>query len=119
MINRMDVRCSGPEAAATSLSGGNLQKFILGREIMLNPEVMLVSQPTWGVDIGAATAIRRRLLEMRDSGVAILVISEELEELFEICDILHVLHEGRLSPALASAETTAQDVGAYMIGAAS
>lgn len=118
-IREFDVRTPGPDAEAGSLSGGNLQKFILGREIMLNPEVMLVSQPTWGVDIGAATAIRRRLLEMRDSGVAILVISEELEELFEICDILHVLHEGRLSPALASAETTAQDVGAYMIGAAS
>ena len=99
------------------MSGGNLQKFILGREIMLKPDVMLVSQPTWGVDIGAATAIRRRLVEMRSQGAAILVISEELEELFEICDILHVLHEGRLSPALAVADTTAEEVGAYMIGA--
>ena len=78
----------------------------------------LVSQPTWGVDIGAATMIRRRLLQMRDEGAAILVISEELEELFEICDVLHVLHEGHLSPALIARETTAEEIGAYMIGAA-
>lgn len=99
------------------MSGGNLQKFILGREIMLQPDVMLVSQPTWGVDIGAATAIRRRLIDMRAQGAAILVISEELEELFEICDSLHVLHEGHLSKPLVVSETTAEEVGAYMIGA--
>jgi simple sugar transport system ATP-binding protein len=84
---------------------------------MLSPDVMLVSQPTWGVDVGAATAIRRRLLEMRSQGAAILVISEELEELFEICDVLHVLHEGRLSKALPVAETTAEKVGTFMLGA--
>lgn len=115
-IEDFDVRTPGPDAEAGSMSGGNLQKFILGREIMLEPDLMLVSQPTWGVDIGAATAIRRRLLEMRDQGAAILVISEELEELFEICDSLHVLHEGRLSEPLPVAQTTAQDVGTYMIG---
>ncbi|MEP4194751.1 MAG: ABC transporter ATP-binding protein [Aliishimia sp.] len=115
-ITEFDVRTPGPEVEAGALSGGNLQKFILGREIMLSPQVMLVAQPTWGVDIGAATAIRRRLLEMRDRGAAILVISEELEELFEICDVLHVLHMGRLSSALPTGETTPQDVGRYMIG---
>ena len=117
-IEDFDVRTPGPDAEAGAMSGGNLQKFILGREIMLNPKVMLVSQPTWGVDIGAATAIRRRLLDMRDKGAAILVISEELEELFEICDVLHVLREGALSAPLDAARTTAQDIGAYMIGAA-
>ncbi len=117
-IEAFDVRTPGPDAEAGAMSGGNLQKFILGREIMLNPDVMLVSQPTWGVDIGAATAIRRRLLEMRDQGCAILVISEEMDELFELCSKLHVLHKGRLSPALAAADTTPQDVGRYMIGAA-
>ncbi|WP_342077804.1 ABC transporter ATP-binding protein [Yoonia sp. SS1-5] len=116
-IEEFDVRTPGPDAEAGAMSGGNLQKFILGREIMLAPDVMLVAQPTWGVDIGAATAIRRRLVDMRDSGTAILVISEELEELFEICDILHVLHEGHLSAPLPVAETSADDVGAYMIGA--
>lgn len=112
-----DVRTPSPNAEAGALSGGNLQKFILGREIMLAPKVMLVSQPTWGVDVGAATTIRRRLLEMRSQGAAILVISEEIEELFEICDVLHVLSEGQLSEPLNAATTTAQDIGTYMIGA--
>ena len=116
-IEEFDVRTPGPDAEAGAMSGGNLQKFIVGREIMLKPDVMLVSQPTWGVDIGAAAAIRRRLVEMRVQGAAILVISEELEELFEICDSLHVLHEGRLSKALLVADTSAEEVGAYMIGA--
>ncbi|MBO6882097.1 MAG: ABC transporter ATP-binding protein [Marivita sp.] len=116
-IQAFDVRTPGPDAEAGAMSGGNLQKFILGREIMLNPDVMLVSQPTWGVDIGAATAIRRRLLDMRDQGCAILVFSEEMDELFEICSKLHVLHKGHLSPALDAAETTPQEIGRYMIGA--
>ena len=116
-IARFDVRTPGPDAEAGALSGGNLQKFIMGREIMLNPKVLLVAQPTWGVDIGAATDIRHRLVEMRNKGAAILVISEELEELFEICDQLHVLHKGHLSPALPTASTTVQEVGAFMIGA--
>lgn len=116
-IARFDVRTPGPEAEAGALSGGNLQKFIMGREIMLAPKVLLVSQPTWGVDIGAATEIRRRLIEMRNAGAAILVISEELEELFQICDRLHVLHKGHLSPSLPTATTTAEEVGAFMIGA--
>jgi simple sugar transport system ATP-binding protein len=117
-IKAFDVRTPGPDAEAGAMSGGNLQKFILGREIMLKPEVLLVSQPTWGVDIGAATAIRRRLLDMRDQGCAILVISEEMDELFEMCSTLHVLHKGHLSPALDAATTTPQDIGQYMIGAA-
>ena len=117
-IEAFDVRTPGPEVEAGALSGGNLQKFIIGREIMLEPDVLLVSQPTWGVDVGAASAIRKRLLDMREEGAAILVISEELEELFEICDVLHVLHHGRLSHALEAAHTTPEDVGSYMIGGA-
>lgn len=116
-IARFDVRTSGPEAEAGALSGGNLQKFIIGREVMLAPKLFLVAQPTWGVDIGAALDIRRRLIEMRNAGAAILVISEEIEELFEICDRLHVLHKGRLSPSLATQSTTVDEVGTYMIGA--
>lgn len=117
-ITDFDVRTLGPDTEAGTLSGGNLQKFMLGREIMLEPDVMVVAQPTWGVDIGAAMAIRKRLLEMRDQGVALLVISEELEELFELCDTLYVLHEGNLSGPLDPHKTTAAEVGAYMIGAA-
>jgi simple sugar transport system ATP-binding protein len=112
------VRTPGPEAEAGALSGGNLQKFIMGREMMLAPRMMLVVQPTWGVDIGAATEIRQRLVAMRNAGGAILVISEEIDELFDICDTLHVLHDGRLSPALAVRSATVDEVGAWMIGAA-
>lgn len=116
-ITDFDVRTPGPEAEAGALSGGNLQKFIVGREILLEPRLLFVAQPTWGVDIGAASDIRRRLVAMRNADCAILVISEELEELFEICDRLHVLHHGRLSPSLPLPETTAEVVGEWMIGA--
>ncbi len=116
-IARFDVRTLGPEAEAGALSGGNLQKFIMGREMMLAPKLLLVAQPTWGVDVGAATQIRHRLVAMRNAGTAILVISEELEELFEICDQLHVLHKGRLTRALPTASTSPEQIGTYMIGA--
>ncbi len=117
-IARFDVRTSGPQAEAGSLSGGNLQKFIMGREMMLDPMVLLVAQPTWGVDIGAAADIRQRLVAMRNAGAAIVVISEEIDELFEICDRLQVLHKGRLSPSVEVAATSVAKIGTYMIGAA-
>ncbi|WP_174801093.1 ABC transporter ATP-binding protein [Martelella limonii] len=115
-IAEYDVRTPGPEAEAGALSGGNLQKFIVGREIMLHPKLLFVAQPTWGVDIGAATAIRQRLIELRNAGMAILVISEELEELFQLTDHIQVLHHGRLSPPLVTRDTRPEDVGRYMIG---
>ena len=116
-IRDFDVRTPGPEAEAGSLSGGNLQKFIVGREIMLAPKLLFVAQPTWGVDIGAASAIRRRLVALRNAGMAILVISEELEELFELADTIQVLYHGRLSPPLVTRDTKAEEIGRYMIGA--
>lgn len=116
-IGDYDVRTPGPLAEAGALSGGNLQKFIVGREIMLAPRLLFVAQPTWGVDIGAATAIRRRLIDLRNNGVAVLVISEEIEELFEICDRIQVIREGCLSPSLMAAETRVEEIGRYMIGA--
>ena len=117
-IARFDVRTAGPQAEAGSLSGGNLQKFIMGREMMLNPSVLLVAQPTWGVDIGAASEIRQRLVAMRNAGAAIVVISEEIDELFEICDRLQVLHKGHLSLSHDVAATSVEQIGTYMIGAA-
>ena len=117
-ITRFDVRTPSPQAEAGALSGGNLQKFIMGREMMLEPAVLLVAQPTWGVDVGAASEIRQRLVAMRNAGAAIVVISEEIDELFEICDRLQVLHKGHLSPSLDVAATTVEQVGTWMIGAA-
>ncbi|HYR26542.1 MAG TPA: ABC transporter ATP-binding protein, partial [Aquabacterium sp.] len=106
LIERFNVKAAGPHALARSLSGGNLQKFIMGREIEAEPKVLLVSQPTWGVDVGAAAQIRGEVLKLRDAGCAVLVVSEELEELFEICDRLMVMAQGRLSPSVPVAEAT-------------
>jgi general nucleoside transport system ATP-binding protein len=110
------VKCGGELALAQGLSGGNLQKFIVGREIRLNPKVMLVAQPTWGVDVGAAQLIRQALIDLRDRGVALLVISEELEELFTICDRIAVIAQGRLSDALPRETLTVEGVGVLMAG---
>lgn len=115
-IEAFDVRCGGANSAAQSLSGGNLQKFIVGREISLAPKVLIVSQPTWGVDVGAAAAIRQKLIDLRDAGVAIFVVSEELEELFEISDRLQVMFRGTLSPSIRTADTNVEDIGLAMIG---
>jgi simple sugar transport system ATP-binding protein len=115
-IERFDVRCGGTGAVARSLSGGNLQKFIVGREIMQAPKVMIVAQPTWGVDVGASAFLRQTLLDLSRSGVGVLVISEELEELFEICDRIAVLAGGKLSPAVPRGETNSEAIGLAMAG---
>jgi ABC-type uncharacterized transport system ATPase subunit len=116
VIARFRVKCGGTQAAAASLSGGNLQKFIVGREIALAPRLLVLAQPTWGVDIGAAMLIRQAIIDMRDQGTAILVVSEELEELFMMCDRIAVLAKGRLSRALPVAETSINQIGVWMSG---
>jgi len=116
IIARFNVKCSGPQALARSLSGGNLQKFIMGREIDASPRLLIVSQPTWGVDVGAAAQIRGALLQLAEQGCAVLVVSEELDELFEICDQLYVMAKGQLSPALARAQASTELVGQWMSG---
>ncbi len=116
IIARFAVRSSGPRSPARSLSGGNLQKYIVGREIDANPRVLVVSQPTWGVDVGAAAQIRAEILALREAGCAVLVVSEELDELFEITDRLHVIARGRLSPSLLTARASLQQLGEWMSG---
>jgi len=116
VIERFKVKCGGAGAAATSLSGGNLQKFIVGREIRLAPKVMVLAQPTWGVDIGAAMLIRQAIIDLRDQGVAVLVLSEELDELFMTCDRIAVLAKGRLSRAVPVRETSINRIGVWMSG---
>ena len=116
VIERFKVMCGGEGAFAASLSGGNLQKYIVGRETMLKPKVMVVSQPTWGVDVGASMLIRQALIDLRDSGVAVLVISEELDELFMISDHLAVIAEGRLSNLHPAAQTNLEQIGVWMSG---
>jgi len=116
VIARFQVRCGGELSVASSLSGGNLQKFIVGRETMLKPRVMIVAQPTWGVDVAAAILIRQALIDLRDQGVAVLVISEELDELFMMCDRIAVLAAGRLSQAVPLAQTSINQIGVWMSG---
>ncbi len=116
IIQQFNVKANGAQAAAQSLSGGNLQKFIVGREIDAKPKVLLVSQPTWGVDVGAAAQIRGELLALRDAGCAVLVVSEELDELFEISDRMYVMANGKLSPSIQRKDATVAQIGEWMSG---
>ncbi|MGY6708549.1 MAG: ABC transporter ATP-binding protein [Rhizobiaceae bacterium] len=116
VIKRFSVKARNAQSAAQSLSGGNLQKFIVGREIELEPKVLLVSQPTWGVDVGAAAFIRQTLIDISRQGTAVLVVSEELDELFEICDRLVVMCAGLVSRPLETAQTDREEVGLLMTG---
>ena len=117
VIGEMDVRKSAEDPEAASLSGGNLQKFIIGRELDRKPAVMIVNQPTWGVDAGAAARIRQALIELARSGSAVLVISQDLDELFEISDAIAVMHNGEMSKPVPIAEATYESIGLLMGGA--
>jgi simple sugar transport system ATP-binding protein len=116
IIKAFNVKAGGPHAVARSLSGGNLQKFIVGREIDAKPTLFIVSQPTWGVDVGAAAQIRGEILALRDAGCAVLVVSEELDELFEVCDRMHVIARGKLSPSVPLAQASVEKIGEWMSG---
>ena len=116
IIERYQVKTGGPQALAQSLSGGNLQKFIVGREVDAAPKLLIVSQPTWGVDVGATAQIRAALLALRDKGCAVLMVSEDLDELFELCDRLHVMAQGRLSPSVSRADASVAQIGSWMSG---
>ncbi len=111
-----DVRSDGIDAEAKSLSGGNLQKFIIGREIMLEPKILVLGHPTWGVDVGAATIIHQAIIDLASRGASVLVVSEDLDELFEICDSIAVISEGRLSPVRPTSETNVEEIGRWMSG---
>ncbi|MEM1298481.1 MAG: ABC transporter ATP-binding protein [Pseudomonadota bacterium] len=112
-----DVRAANANPVAGSLSGGNLQKFVVGREILRKPGVLVVSQPTWGVDAGAAALIRQALVDLAGEGTAVLVLSQDLEELFEIADRIAVIHDGHLSDPEPVADLTPDRIGLLMAGA--
>ena len=116
IISTFDVRTSGPAAEAGSLSGGNLQKFIVGREILQEPGILVISQPTWGVDAGAASTIRQALIDLAGRGCAVLVISQGLDEIFEICDRIAVISEGALSDTKPIGQATIDEIGLLMGG---
>lgn len=117
VIDTFDVRTTGAASAARSLSGGNLQKFVIGREVLQRPVVLVVNQPTWGVDAAAAAAIRQALLDLASQSVGVVVISQDLDELMEISDQFAALNEGRLSAPRATHTLNVDDIGLMMGGA--
>ncbi|NOD64261.1 ABC transporter ATP-binding protein [Ruegeria sp. HKCCD9179] len=117
IISAFDVRTPGPENAARSLSGGNLQKFVIGREVLQNPDVLVVNQPTWGVDAAAAASIRQAILDLAAKGTAVVCISQDLDELMEISDSFAALNEGRLSAPRPTTGLTVDEIGLMMGGA--
>lgn len=117
IIAAFDVRTTGSENAARALSGGNLQKFVIGREVLQGPRVLVVNQPTWGVDAAAAAAIRQALLDLAADGAGVICISQDLDELMEISDNFAALNEGRLSAPRPARGLTVDQIGLMMGGA--
>jgi general nucleoside transport system ATP-binding protein len=115
-IRRFDIRTSGPDARTGTLSGGNLQKALLAREIARGPRILLAAQPTRGIDVGATEFIHGQFLALRASGGAVLMISEDLEEIFALSDRIAVMYRGRIMADLAVAEATVERVGLLMAG---
>ena len=116
VIDTFSVKATGPGALAGALSGGNLQKFIMGREILQSPSALVLCQPTWGVDAGAAAAIHQAIVDLAARGSAVLVISQDLDELLSLCDTLAVLNLGKMSQALKIGEVSIEELGLLMGG---
>ncbi|MDZ7908513.1 MAG: ABC transporter ATP-binding protein [Gemmobacter sp.] len=116
IIARYDVRCSGPGARIRLLSGGNMQKLILGRVLEPGPQIILANQPVRGLDVGAIAYVQSQLIAARDGGAAVLLISEDLDEIMGLADVVHVMSEGRLSPGFARGTRTAAELGLWMAG---
>ena len=112
----MDVRKSAEDPPAGSLSGGNLQKFIVGRELDRQPSVLIVNQPTWGVDAGAASRIRQALVDLARNGSAVVVISQDLDEIFEVASRIAVISEGKLSAPFPAGDMNREKIGLLMGG---
>jgi general nucleoside transport system ATP-binding protein len=117
IVQAFDVRTPGLHVAARALSGGNLQKFVIGREVLQEPSVLVVNQPTWGVDAAAAAAIRQALIDRAAAGAALVVISQDLDELLEITDRFAALNGGRLSAPRPTEGLTVDEIGLMMGGA--
>ena len=116
IIDVFDVRGGGLNSRAGSLSGGNLQKFIMGREIQQNPVVLITSHPTWGVDIRARATIHNALMEMRDAGSSVIIISEDLDELLNLCNRIAVIYKGKLSSLMPIIDINRNKIGQLMGG---
>lgn len=116
IIDKYDVRCPGPDTRIRLLSGGNMQKLILGRVLEADPQIVLANQPVRGLDIGAVNYVHSQLLAARDRGAAVLLISEDLDEIMGLSDVIHVISGGRLSPGFARGSMTPAQLGIWMAG---
>ena len=116
LIERFDIRCPGPMTPSGLLSGGNIQKLILGRTFSLDPHFIIANQPTRGLDVGAIAFVQEQLLAARDAGAAVLLISEDLDEVFSLADRIAVIYRGRLTAPKPAGEMTIQEVGLLMAG---
>jgi general nucleoside transport system ATP-binding protein len=116
IIKAFDVRTTGPNAEARSLSGGNLQKFLVGREVLQDPAVLVINQPTWGVDAGAALAIHEAIMALAEAGAAVMIISQDLDEIFVLADRVAVIAGGRVSEPVLARDATVESIGRLMGG---
>ena len=116
VISDFDVQTPSTRMLAKSLSGGNLQKFMVGRELIRKPKLIIVAQPTWGVDAGSANNIHQSLISLADQGSAILIISQDLDEILSLCEQIHVLSEGRLSDAVDMKKDGLDKISQLMVG---
>ncbi len=116
IVDAFNVRSAGTHALAASLSGGNLQKFIVGRELSSKPTLLLIAQPTWGVDVGAAAVIHEAIMQLKARGCGVLLVSEDLDELIKLSDRIYVIAKGRLSPSLDAAQASREQIGIWMSG---
>ena len=114
IVHDNDVRCPYQNPLVNQLSGGNLQKFIIGRSLKANPQALIISQPTWGVDIGAANEIRYKLLQLAQTGKAIILISQDLDEIFEISNKISVINNGALSKPKETSKISSTEIGVLM-----
>ncbi|MFS4580763.1 ABC transporter ATP-binding protein [Phaeobacter sp. C3_T13_0] len=116
VIAGYDVRCPGPDTRIRLLSGGNMQKLILGRVLEQSPQIILANQPVRGLDIGAVTYVHEQLAKACSRGAAVLLISEDLDEIMQLSDVIHVISEGRLSPGFARGTKQPEELGTWMAG---
>lgn len=116
LTTTFDVRCGGLNSSARTMSGGNMQKLILSRVLSESPQVILANQPTWGLDVGATAFVHRQLIEACRNGAGVIVISEDLDELFSVADTIQVMYQGNLSLPIDPARTTAAELGLAMSG---
>jgi ABC-type uncharacterized transport system ATPase subunit len=116
IIEAFDVRTTGPKAQARSLSGGNLQKFLVGREVLQEPAVLVINQPTWGVDAGAARAIHEAIMALAEAGAAVMIISQDLDEIFILTDRVAVIAGGHVSEPVLTRDATVESIGRLMGG---